>query len=91
MAGRREDVCGLKLEVPVHIAWTEGYSYFHRHVPLYWAANPVGRDSGRFNHVITPTGWDVGGEVLAREQGLALMRLPLASCVPDPGFSWRLP
>lgn len=89
-AGQREDVCGLKIEAPVHLAWTGGYSYFHRPVPLYWAASP-GRESGLFNHVITPAGWGAGGEVLAQEQGLVLLRLPLASCVPDPGFSWRLP
>jgi hypothetical protein len=91
VASQREDVCGLKIEAPVHMAWTGGYSYFHRPVPLYWSASPVGRESGRFNYVLTPAGWGVGGEVLAQEQGLVLMRLPLTSCVPDPGFSWRLP
>lgn len=90
-ASQREDVCGLKIEVPVHLAWTGGYSYFHRPVPLYWSASPDNRESGRFNYVITPTGWAAGGEVLAREQGMVLMRLPFPSCVPDPGFSWRLP
>jgi hypothetical protein len=90
-ASQREDVCGLKIEVPLHLAWTGGYSYFHRPVPLYWSASPAPRESGRFNYVITPAGWGVGGEVLARDDGLVLMRLPLASCVPDPGFSWRLP
>ncbi|HET9452330.1 MAG TPA: hypothetical protein VFO83_15675, partial [Aggregicoccus sp.] len=33
-AGREPDLCGLKVEV-AHLAWTGGYSYLHREVPLY--------------------------------------------------------
>jgi len=89
LAGRREDVCGLKLE-HVHIAWTGGYSYFHRQVPLYPHFGP-GRDSGRFNYVITHASQGAGGEVVAEEAGNVLLRLPVGGCVPDPDYSWRLP
>jgi len=88
-AGRREDVCGLKLE-HVHIAWTGGYSYFHRNVPLYPHFGP-GRDSGHFNYVITHVSMSGGGEVVAEEAGHVLVRLPWPGCVADPGYSWRLP
>lgn len=90
VAGQREDVCGLKMESPVHMAWTGGYSYFHRLVPLYWQIGPD-RGSGLFNYVITLPQWSVGGEVVARDQDYRLMRLPNPGCVPDPGYSWRLP
>ena len=86
---RREDVCGLKLE-HVHIAWTGGYSYFHRNVPLYPHFGP-GRDSGHFNYVITHVSMSGGGEVVAEEAGHVLVRLPWPGCVADPGYSWRLP
>jgi phosphatidylinositol glycan class B len=89
LAGQREDTCGLKLE-HVHIAWTGGYSYFHREVPLYPHFGP-GRDSGRFNYVITHASQQAGGEVVAEEAGHILLRLPVRACVPDPGYSWRLP
>jgi GPI mannosyltransferase 3 len=90
VAGQREDVCGLKIEGPVHMAWTGGYSYFHRRVPLYWYASPD-RSSGLFNYVITLPQGSVGGEVVAQDKDYRLMRLPRPGCVPDPGFSWRLP
>jgi hypothetical protein len=90
VAGQREDVCGLKIEGPVHMAWTGGYSYFHRRVPLYWYASPD-RSSGLFNYVITLPPWSVGGEVVAQDKDYRLMRLPNLHCVPDPGYSWRLP
>jgi len=90
VAGQREDVCGLKIEGPVHMAWTGGYSYFHRRVPLYWYASPD-RNSGLFNYVITLPHWSVGGEVVAQDKNYRLMRLPRPGCVPNPGYSWRLP
>jgi hypothetical protein len=89
LAGQREDTCGLKLE-HVHIAWTGGYSYFHRQVPLYPHFGP-GRDSGRFNYVITHAAQGFGGEVVAEEAGHVLLRLPVRGCEPDPDYSWRLP
>ncbi len=89
VAGQREDICGLKLE-HVHIAWTGGYSYFHRPVPLYPHFGPD-RGSGRFNYVITGASQRLGAEVVAEEAGHVLLRLPVGACVADPGYSWRLP
>ncbi len=88
-AGQREDVCGLKVE-HVHLAWTGGYSYFHRHVPLYSHVGPE-RGSGLYNYVLTHPSRALGGEVVAQEGEHLLLRLPLRSCAPDPAFSWRLP
>jgi phosphatidylinositol glycan class B len=89
-ASQHEDVCGLKIEPSAHLAWTGGYSYFHRPVPLYWAQGPE-RSSGLFNYVITVPQLALGGQEVARDQDFILLRLPSMGCVPDPGFSWRLP
>ncbi|RKH40192.1 hypothetical protein D7X12_21530 [Corallococcus sicarius] len=88
-AGRQDDVCGLKVE-SVHLAWAGGYSYFHRNVPLYPHSGP-GRGSGLFSHVITRAGYEGAGATVARDGPLALVKLSGAGCVPDPGYSWRLP
>jgi GPI mannosyltransferase 3 len=88
-AGQREDVCGLKVEA-VHLAWTGGYSYFHREVPLYAHTGPH-RDSGLFSHVLTVREAAGPGEVVASEGPFVLVRLPRQGCVADPSFSWRLP
>ncbi|TSC29460.1 hypothetical protein [Corallococcus sp. Z5C101001] len=88
-AGRRDDVCGLKVEA-VHLAWTGGYSYFHRKVPLYPHTGPS-RGTGQFSHVITRTGNEGAGTTVAQDGPLSLVKLPVAGCVPDPGYSWRLP
>ncbi|MFP2902715.1 hypothetical protein [Corallococcus sp. 4LFB] len=82
-------MCGLKVET-VHQAWTGGYSYFHRKVPLY-PHNGPGRGSNRFSHVITREGYEGAGTAVAREGPLVLVKLPIAGCTPDPGYSWRLP
>jgi phosphatidylinositol glycan class B len=81
------DVCGLKIEA-THLAWTGGYSYFHQPVPLYPHNGPP-RGSGLYSHVITPA-QHASGEVVARSGPLVLARLR-EGCVPDPGYSWRLP
>lgn len=88
-AGRQDDVCGLKVET-VHQAWTGGYSYFHRNAPLYPHNGPP-RGSGRYSHVITLPGHEGAGVIVARDGPLALVKLPVARCVPDPDYSWRLP
>lgn len=88
-AGRRDDVCGLKVEA-VHLAWTGGYSYFHRKVPLYPHTGPA-RGTGQFSHVITRTGNEGAGTTVAQDGPLSLVKLPVTGCVPDPGYSWRLP
>ncbi|QRN98724.1 hypothetical protein JRI60_06740 [Archangium violaceum] len=88
-AGRLPDVCGLKVEA-VHLAWTGGYSYFHRDVPLY-AHNGPGHASGHYSHVLTVAGGAVAGEVVASEGPFVLVRLPNTRCAPDPAWSSRLP
>ncbi|WP_224361480.1 hypothetical protein [Hyalangium versicolor] len=91
VAGQQKDACGLKIEAPAHIAWTGGYSYFHRNVPLYWFQGPD-RGSGLFNYVITgPQVGTGGGQEVAQDQGFLLVRLPRDTCTPDPGYNWRLP
>ncbi|QRK09786.1 hypothetical protein JQX13_06605 [Archangium violaceum] len=88
-AGRLPDVCGLKVEA-AHLAWTGGYSYFHRDVPLY-AHNGPRRESGLFSHVLTLSGAVANGEVVASEGPFVLVRLPHGGCAPDPAWSSRLP
>ncbi len=85
-AGKRDDVCGLRIDI-AHLAWTGGSTYFHRPVPLYMPNYPV--NSGHFNYVITYP--NSGAEVIARDHGIELVRLPGSPCTPDPGYSWLLP
>jgi hypothetical protein len=86
-ASRVKELCGLKIEV-VHLAWTGGYSYLHQPVPLYPPNGPP-RRSGLYSHVITFPAY-APGEVLARSGPVVLSRLR-EGCVPDTGYSWRLP
>ncbi|HZH17971.1 MAG TPA: hypothetical protein VE057_26705 [Archangium sp.] len=88
-AGRLPDVCGLKVE-GIHLAWTGGYSYFHRDVPLYAHHGP-GRESRLYSHVLTLSGAVANGEVVASEGPFVLVRLPHGRCAPDPAWSSRLP
>lgn len=88
-AHRQPDLCGLKVEV-VHLAWTGGFTYLHRPVPLYPNFGPA-RESGRFNYVITFGPLAAPGQIVASERNLALVRLPVQSCAFDPGYLWRLP
>jgi len=83
------DLCGLKVE-PVHLAWTGGYSYLHRDVPLYPHSGPP-RQSRFFNYAIALAGASPGDEVVRSEWPFVLVRIFPGSCAPDPGFSWRLP
>jgi hypothetical protein len=88
-AGQREDVCGLKMEAAL-LPWTGGYSYFHREVPLYPPSGPS-RDSGFFSHVIVWGPETGGGEVLATDGPVSLVRLRGGRCARDSAYSWRLP
>lgn len=88
-AGRLPDVCGLKVEAE-HLAWTGGYSYFHRDVPLYGNTGPW-RGSGLYSHVLTVPGAVANGQVVAAEGPYVLVRLPRGHCAPDPTWSTRLP
>ena len=86
VAGLRDDLCGLRIDI-VHLAWTGGSTYVHRPVPLYMPNYPP--NLGHFNYAIT---WpNSGAEVIARDQGIELVRLTGAPCIPDPGYNWLLP
>lgn len=86
-AGRREDLCGLRVESLPH--WrTGGFAYFHRNAPLYRAERP-GEGEGHFNYVIARRG-SVPGEEVAVDHDVALVRLPEARCTPDPAYDWHL-
>jgi len=87
LAGSRQaDLCGLRIDV-AHLAWTGGSTYLHRNAPLYMGREPP--QSGHFNYVLTRAG--SGLPEVATDSGLALVHLPAATCVPDPGYTWRLP
>ncbi len=87
-AGREPDLCGLKVEV-AHLAWTGGYSYLHREVPLYPHYGPP-RSAGHFNYAITWPQAAAGAQVLESDGALVLVRLQRPGCVADPRYSWRL-
>ena len=87
LAGRRGDVCGLKIEV-ASLDMTGGYSYLHRRVPLYPYSGPS-RESGYFNYVIAIRGPDTTEEVVASDGRLALARTR-DRCVADVGYDWML-
>ncbi len=85
-ASGREDLCGLRIDSN-HLAWTGGSTYLHKKAPLYMPGTPP--QPGHFNYVITRPG--SGAEVIARDDGLELVRIPGLVCRPDDGYSWRLP
>jgi hypothetical protein len=75
-AHAQPDLCGLKVEA-VHLAWTGGYSYFHKPVPLYPHVGPA-RQSGLFNYVITVRSSVRPEDVVAEEDALVLARIGTA-------------
>jgi uncharacterized membrane protein YuzA (DUF378 family) len=90
LAGRRPDLCGLKVE-SARPEWTGGYSYLHRQVPMYRFDGPP-RSSGKFDYVIARAGspGSTAGKVVARDGDQVLLRLPITGCRPDPGHVLRL-
>ncbi|MBX7113875.1 MAG: hypothetical protein K1X64_06015 [Myxococcaceae bacterium] len=86
-ANAQPDLCGLRVDA-AHLAWTGGYTYLHRNVPLYHLGQPP-LESRYFNYVVTRAG--SGGQVVAREGALELVKLPWAQCQRDAAYSWRLP
>lgn len=86
VAHERRDICGLLMDAS-HLAWTGGYTYLHRHVPVYSRGD--WRDALHFNYVLT-YGRPANGRVVASEGPLALVNLG-PSCQPDPGYNWWLP
>ncbi len=85
-AHRLPDLCGLRVDA-AHLAWTGGYTYLHRDVPLYHRGQPP-VESGHFNYAIVR---DVSAPSVAREGPLALVKIGSGPCVTDHGYSWRLP
>jgi hypothetical protein len=87
-ARKRPALCGVRVDV-VHLAWTGGYTYLHRRVPLF-NADQAPIDSGWISHVIARAGADLPGEVIAAEGPFVLIELPPRSCVEPPDYRWRL-
>jgi hypothetical protein len=84
-ASRINDLCGLRIDV--HLAWTGGSTYLHRNVPFYdWSSPP---ESGLYNYAILMSG--SRAEVIARDNGLELVKFHNTGCIPNPGYSWILP
>jgi phosphatidylinositol glycan class B len=88
-AGRRPDLCGLKVETD-HLAWLGGYSYLHRDVPLYPPTGPA-QESGQYNYVIAARGRQETGIVVAADGDRVLWRLGTGGCTPNRAFDPRLP
>ncbi|MDQ3667705.1 MAG: hypothetical protein M3410_14255 [Acidobacteriota bacterium] len=89
IAHSQPDLCGLKIEVD-NLAWTGGYSYLHRSVPLYGSNEEPHRESGSFNYVITFRNQSSAGEKVAGEGDFVLLRLHQNGCVPDADYRWQL-
>jgi hypothetical protein len=89
VAGERADVCGLKVEA-THIAWTGGYTYFHRDAPMYSHLGPP-RDSRHYNYLLTVARAAPGEAVVAQDGPVVLARLFDGPCVPDPAYRADLP
>jgi hypothetical protein len=86
-ASKAPSLCGLRIDA-VHLAWAGGITYLHRDAPLYHLGSPAPQ-THFFNYVITRPG--SGAEVVAREGGLELVKLPWDTCAKDTGYTWRLP
>jgi GPI mannosyltransferase 3 len=84
-ASARDDVCGVRVDL-VDLAWVGGSTYLHRPAPLYRPSEPG--DRGHFNYLLARDGLPQL-EKVAADSGLALYR-GSRTCVPDPGFPWRL-
>lgn len=84
VAGRRSDLCGLGLEHGTRGA-TFGYFALHRDVPF--SEGPLPPEASRFyNYVIVAEG-SRAGEVVAVDDGAALLRLGPGPCERDPAFT----
>jgi hypothetical protein len=89
-AGAQPDLCGLF--VSAHLAWTGGYTYLHREVPLYGGGrSPPSTRS--FNYAIVDATQAAAAQLHAVSQDgtFALVRRFDGPCEPDPSYSWRLP
>ena len=86
VAGRRPDLCGIRIDV-ADLAWAGGATYLHRKAPLYRRNVPP--QLGFFNYVVAVKGLS-GPEVIAEDEGVALYRLPIATCTTDANYPWKL-
>jgi GPI mannosyltransferase 3 len=88
-AGAFPDLCGLKVEA-AHLAWTGGYTYFHKDARLYSHLGPP-RSAAKYNYVLTAR-WAVPPEAVRAWSGpFVVARLFSGPCAEDAAFSWRLP
>ena len=86
-AGRQRDVCGVRIQTH-HLAWTGGYSYLHRRVPLYAPDGPA-RESGFYNYIIAPP-HETAGNPVAHDGNYVLRKIG-DTCRMDPTYSYYLP
>ena len=77
VAGRQPDICGLFVE-PNDLAWTPGYYFFHRRVPLYGGEDNFPGSPRYYNFAIRET--DAGARLMKTRD----------SCEPDPNFTYTL-
>jgi len=89
LAGKLPDLCGLKIEA-VHLAWSGGYTYFHRDARLYSHLGPP-RSERKYSHVLTVQRAVPHGAVRAQAGPFVVAQLFDGPCAEDPAFSWRLP
>jgi len=89
LAGKLPELCGLKVEA-VHLAWTGGYTYFHRGARLYSHLGPP-RGERKYSHVLTVQAAVPRGAVRAQAGPFVVAQLFDGPCAEDPAFSWRLP
>ncbi|MSP60471.1 MAG: hypothetical protein EXR72_09035 [Myxococcales bacterium] len=82
IAGARPDLCGIRTET-ANLAWTGGYAYLHRDVPLHGRSGPE-RPSGRYNYAITNRTHE-DDPIVASDGDMVLVRLPNRECARDPG------
>ena len=86
VAHDQQDLCGLAI-YGADLAWTGGYSYLHRRVPVYSAAAAVVQS--HFNYALVAGTFP--GHRVASEGRYQLVRLPQANCTLDPNYQWLLP
>jgi hypothetical protein len=85
-ASQQSDLCGLRID-GADMAWVGGSTYLHTNAKLYRPWMPP--QNGFFNYLIAQKGLQ-GIEVIAEDGGVALYRLPIPACRPDPSFTWQL-
>ncbi len=89
VASELPSLCGLKVEA-THIAWSGGYTYFHRDAPMYSHLGPP-RASRHYDVVLTAAVAVPPQAVIARDGPVVLARLFDGPCAPDPSYRSDLP